>query len=72
MGKRSPQRPMKGFSKIVFGDEGEAVAASCPLCGKLACFCVQELGGTAATADAGAGTAATGSSKALPVLNGDA
>ena len=28
MGKRSaPQRPMKGFSKIVFGDEGEAVAA---------------------------------------------
>ena len=44
MGKRSaPQRPMKGFSKIVFGDEGEAVAASCPLCGKLACFCTRDL-----------------------------
>ena len=34
---------MKGFSKIVFGNEGEAVAASCPLCGKLACFCTRDL-----------------------------
>ena len=44
MGKRSaPQRPMKGFSKIVFRDDGEAVAAGCPVCGKSACFCTRDL-----------------------------
>ena len=44
MGKKSAlQRPMKGFSKIVFGDGGEAVAAGCPVCSKLACFCTRDL-----------------------------
>ena len=44
MGKKA-QRPMKGFSKITFGDDpdegGKAVA--CPMCGALACFCKRDL-----------------------------
>ena len=76
--KKKGQRPMKGFSRVTFGSDDEleggggGTAVACRICGKLACFCVQDLGGAAAAADAGAGTAATGSFKALPVLNGDA
>ena len=40
MGKPSRgKRPMTGFSKVTFGDDGAASSVVCPLCKKSACFC---------------------------------
>ena len=53
MGKsKKPARPMKGFSKIVFGDDGQADAIACAHCGATACFCRQDMQGAAAPAPA--------------------
>ena len=49
MGKPSraaSKRPMKGFTKITFGEDGSSSAVSCPVCGKTACFCVRDMGKT--------------------------
>ena len=44
MGKGSkPGRPMKGFSKVVFGDDGLGNSVACTVCKKLACFCTKDL-----------------------------
>ena len=44
MGKRKqPARPMQGFSKVVFGDDGAAAAVACGHCGATRCFCKQDL-----------------------------
>ena len=44
MGKRKqPARPMQGFSKVVFGDDGAAAAVACGRCGAMRCFCKQDL-----------------------------
>ena len=40
MGKASrAKRPMAGFSKITFDDDGAAAKVVCPLCKNTACFC---------------------------------
>ena len=36
---KAPKRPMQGFSKICFDDDGEATAVCCQICGAQQCFC---------------------------------
>lgn len=54
------KRPMKGFTKITFGDDGGGTAQACAKCGKTACFCVHDLqkAATAAVPPQKAATAA--------------
>lgn len=40
MGKPS-KRPMGGFKKIVFADDGASTTVSCPKCGQTRCFCTR-------------------------------
>ena len=69
------QRPMAGFKKISFGDDGQGGAVACSQCGRTACFCnrglEQQPAAPAAPTTSAAATAVP-PSPALSALSGRA